>query len=57
VSIVIKNGKNGPAIMLHWCVFAGLRGVASMLHHLAKRFAALPNKKTMSNNIVTFSFD
>jgi len=43
--------------MLHWCVFAGVRGVASVLLHLAARYAALLNNKTMSNNIVIFSFD
>ena len=43
--------------MLHWCVLADVRGVASMLPHLATRYAALLNNKTISNNIVIFSFD
>jgi len=34
-SLQKKGTKNGPAIMLHWCVFAGVRGVASMLLRLA----------------------
>ena len=43
--------------MVLWCVSAGVCGVASMLLHLATRYAALLNNKTMSNNIVIFSFD
>jgi hypothetical protein len=43
--------------MLHLCVFGGVRGVASMLLHLATRYTALINNKTISNNIVIFSFD
>jgi hypothetical protein len=45
--------------MLHWCVFAGVRGAASMLLHLETRYAAVltRNNKTMSNIIVLVSFE
>jgi hypothetical protein len=43
--------------MLHWCVFAGVRGAASMLRHFETRYAAVLNNKTMSNNIVIVSFE